>query len=119
MTRPRGTPRRGGRYDSGKEAEHPKKSKAVNNGYDCIVSASVRALIKDWESAQVAGFLATGNYGNQINFYWLVKNMLDNLVEEVLANWSAATSSILNVRGLLVDMDTKFSSLNASFARCK
>ena len=120
MTRPRGTPRRGGRHGSIHEAEHLRKAKVVNNGYDNSVSPLVHTLIEDRESAQVPYFdLATGNYGNQIKFYCLAKNMLGNLVEEVLANWSAATSSILNVRGLLVDMDTKFSSLNVSFARCK
>ena len=83
MTRPRGTPWRGGRYGSGREAEHPKKSKAVNNGYDCIFLTPIRALIEDWEFVQVVEFVGMKNYDNQINFYLLVKNMLANLVEEV------------------------------------
>ena len=40
--------------------------------------------------------------------------MLGNLVEEVLANWTPATSSILDVRGLLVYLDVKLASLDAS-----
>ena len=58
--------------------------------------------------------MATGNYGNQINYYWLVKNILGNLVEKVLVNWSIVTSSILGIRRLLVHMDTKLASLDAS-----
>ena len=37
--------------------------------------------------------------------------MLGNLVEEVLMNWSIATTSIMDVRGLLVQLDEKLASL--------
>ena len=47
MTRPRGTLHRGGRHGSIHEAEYPLKAKAVNNGYDSLVSPLVRALIKE------------------------------------------------------------------------
>ena len=40
--------------------------------------------------------------------------MLRNLVEEVLANRTETTSSILDVRGLLVHLDAKLSILDAS-----
>ena len=116
MTRPRGTPHRGGRYGSIREAEHPRSVKEVNTGYDSTVSPPNRALIEEWEFSEVVEFLATGKYGNQINFYWLVKNMLVNLVEEVLMNWSTTTTSVMDVRGLLVHLDRKLASLDASLA---
>ena len=116
MTRSRGTPCWGGRHGSIREVQHHRKDKAINNGYDSSVLPLVCSLIKDWESPQVAYFLAMRNYGNQINFYWSEKYMLINLVENVLSNWSTATSSILDVRGLLVHLDAKLASLDASLA---
>ena len=82
MNRPRGTLR----PTSFKEVENPRKAKAVNNGYDSTISTHVQALIGDWEYSQVEDFLAMGNYDHQIKFYWLVKNMLGSLVEEILTN---------------------------------
>ena len=53
----------------------------IKYGYEITISPAVHGLIEEWESTQVAELLASGNFGSQINFYWLVKNMLGNIVE--------------------------------------
>ena len=81
MTRPRGTSRRGAGHGVDIEVVSPGKGKVVNNSHDNSVSNPIHLLTDEWESGQVVDFITTSNYDNQINFYWLIKNMLDNLVE--------------------------------------
>ena len=53
----------------------------VEYGYEIQLSKPVCILIDDWEGRVLNQHLGTGQGRSQINNYWLVKNMLGNLME--------------------------------------
>ena len=60
--------------------------------------------------------LATRHGGRRINHYWLVKNMIGNLIEDMLGNWSVARDKVLAVKAKMVKMDCQLNSLDINFA---
>lgn len=60
--------------------------------------------------------LASGRDGGQVNNYWLVKNMMGILMDDMLKNWNSAKDTILATRAALIELDEKLGGLEASFA---
>ena len=54
--------------------------------YEPHISNRVRVLLEYWENYILNQKLETGEDGNQINHYWLMKNMRCNLMEYMLIN---------------------------------
>lgn len=77
VSRQRGTPRRA---SLGRGKAQRGCSMQVSADYKNHISARVRILIEDWEARVLNQKLAFGQGGSQVNHYWLMKNMLCNLV---------------------------------------
>ena len=69
----------------------------VEYGYEIQISKPVRILIDDWEGRVLNQCLTTGKGGSRINQYWLVKNMLGNLLEDMINNHSEVCDTVLAV----------------------
>ena len=54
--------------------------------YEPHISNRVHVLMESWQNYILNQKLKTGEDGNQINHYWLMKNMLCNLMEYMLIN---------------------------------
>ena len=113
MSRQRGTPRRG---SSGRGNFQCGLSVQVEEGYEVSISFPVRILIEDSKGRVVNQRLAAGHGGSKINHYWLVKNMLGNIMEEMLGNWSVSRDTFLEVKEKIDEMDGQLNSLDANFA---
>ena len=58
----------------------------------------VHVLIDDWEGLLVNEQLATGRGGGKINHYWLIKNMMGVLMEDMLGSWSSTHNTVLSAK---------------------
>ena len=83
MSRQRGTPRRA---NSGRAKSHGSSSVPIPEDYEPHISGRVRVLVEAWENKVLNRKLSTGEDGSRINHYWMLKNMLCNLVEDMLSN---------------------------------
>ena len=68
-------------------------------------------LIDDWEGRVVNQCLAIGHGDSRINHYWMVQNMLGNLMEDMLSNWSADHDTVLAVEEKMAKLDGHLSSM--------
>ena len=85
----------------------------VEEEYEARISMPVQELIDSWEFQLVNEHLATDRGGRKINHYWLIKNMMDTLMEDRLGNWSSAHSIILSSKAKLIDLDDQLNGLDA------
>ena len=58
----------------------------VEEGYESGISMLVFVLIDEWGGRVVTEHLATGRGGGKINPYYLIKNMMGTLMDEVFGN---------------------------------
>ena len=65
------------------------------DGYDIGVSMTVRTLIDEWESKLINENLARGIGGRRLNHYWIIKNMMGSLMEEMVGAWNYTRSFVL------------------------
>lgn len=107
-----GTPRRG-RIGRGRKA-FDNQATALE-GYGTEVSIPIRLLIDNWEARFIAHYLDAGRHEVHINSYWLVKNMMGILLEDMAANWAATQISTQSLRTYLDNMGTMLRGLNATF----
>ena len=77
---------------------------------------SVRTLINEWEARLVTDHLATGIGGDHLNHYWIVKNMMGSLMEEMVGTWNYTQSSILQEKTRLIEIDTQLNKWDATSA---
>ena len=61
------------------------------------VSMLVRFLIDDWEDSIVAQQLALACAAEKINHYWVVKNMMGLLMEDIQSKWRSSKETILDI----------------------
>ena len=72
------------RGSSGWEKTQLSLSLMNEEGYEAEISMRVRVFIDDWKARLVNEHLATGRGGRKINHYWLIKNMMGTLMEDML-----------------------------------
>src|SRR5713101_7781479 len=84
------------------------------DGYDSGISMSVRTLIDDSEARLINEHLAKGIGGRHLNHYWIVKNMMGSLMEEMVGTWNYTHSSVLQEKTKLVELDTQFNKRDAT-----
>ena len=81
MFKQRATSRRAG---CGKRGVHVTKV----DGYNNDISPQVKSIIDDWERRLVNENIASDIDGISPNHYWIVKNMMGLLMEEMLGKWN-------------------------------
>ena len=69
-----------------------------------------------WESRVLNQNLATSQDVSQINHYWLMKNMIYNLMEDMLTNWVDARETVQTVKTRISEIDAQFMAMESSFA---
>lgn len=113
MSRQRGTPRRA---SSGRGKGQCGCKVQVTADYENHISPRVHILVEDWEARVLNQKLATGQGEGQVNHYWLTKNMLCNLVEDMLSNWSDARDSVHAMKTRMAEIDSQLTTMDNSFA---
>ena len=73
--------------------------------YEPHISNRVRFFVEAWENRVLNQKLATSQDGSQINHYWLMKNMLCNLMEDILTNWVDARDTVQTVKTTISEID--------------
>ena len=69
-----------------------------------------------WEGHVLNQKLATDQDGSQINHYWFMKNMLCNLVEDMINTWYDACSFVLTVKTRIAEIDAQLAAMDNLFA---
>ena len=59
-------------------------------GYITQVSMPIRCMIDEWESKVVSEHLASRRSGGRINHYWLIRNTMGLLMEDMTTKWNGA-----------------------------
>ena len=113
ILRQRGTLRR---VTSGKGKYQRGCSFHVVADYEPHISHRVCVLVEAWEGRVLNQKLATGQDGSQINHYWLMKNMLCNLMEDMLTNWADARDTVQSVKTRISEIDAQLTAMESSFA---
>ena len=112
MSCQRGTPHCGSSGHG--QAQHDTNLRP-KEGYNYIgVSIPVRTLIDEWEAHLVIEHLARGIGGRHINHYWLIKNMMGSLMEEMVNNWNYTRSSVLSVKTKWIELDTQLNRMDVA-----
>ena len=102
MSRQRGTPKRA---NSGRAKSQRGSSVPIPTDYELHILARVRVLVEAWENKVLNRKLSTGEEGGNINHYWMLKNMLYNLAEDMLSNWAEARMVIHTMKRKVVEID--------------
>ena len=58
------------------------------DGYNNDISPQVKSIIDDWERRLVNEYIARDIDGVSSNHYWIVKNMMGLLMEEMPGKWN-------------------------------
>ena len=87
----------------------------VTVDYENHISPQVCILVEDWEARVLNQKLASKQGGSHVNHYWLIKNMLCNLVEDMLSNWSDARDSVLVMKTRMAEIDSQLTALDNTF----
>ena len=95
MSLQRGTPRRA---HSGQVKSQRSSNVPIPEDYELHISGCVWVLVEAWENKVLKRKLSTGENGSRINHYWMVKNMLCNLAEDMLSNWVEARMVIHSMK---------------------
>ena len=86
------------------------------DGYSSGVSMLVGNLIDEWESRMINENLARGIGGRRLNHYWIIKNMMGFIMEEMVGTWNYSRSSVLEAKTKLIELDTKLNRWDATLA---
>ena len=76
-----------------------KIKKCGDGGYIISISTSTKSLIDDWEVGIVAHQIASARSDGKINHYWVVKNILGLLMEDVQIQRRNSKTVSLEIRG--------------------
>ena len=60
--------------------------------------------------------METGQDGSKFNQYWLMNNMLYNLMEDMLTNWEDARDTIQMVKTITLETYAHLTTMERSFA---
>ena len=102
MSQQRGTSRRA---NSGCNKAERGCSAQTPTDYEPHISSRVRVLVEARENWVLNQKLSTGEDGSQINNYWMMKNMLCNLAEDMLNNWSKARMAVHTMKSKIAEID--------------
>ena len=69
-----------------------------------------------WENKVLNRELSTGKEGGRINHYWMLKNMLYNLAEDMLSNWAEARIAIHSMKAKIAEMDAQLTAMDNYFS---
>ena len=75
------------------------------DGYNNDISPQVQSIIDDWERTMVNKNLAHNVDGVSPNLYWIVKNMMGSLMEEILGRWNNSKLKISEATSKMMDLD--------------
>ena len=73
--------------------------------YNNDISLQVRSIIDDWERRMVNENLAWDVDGVTPNLYWIIKNMMGSLMEEMLGRWNNSKLKISEATSKMLDLD--------------
>ena len=65
----------------------------------------VQSIIDDWETRLVNENLTRDIDGGSLNHYWIVKNMMGTLMEEMLGRWNHTKLEISQATTKMVELD--------------
>ena len=112
MSRQCGTPRRA---NSGRGRAKWGLHLLRVDAYPNEFSPWVLNLIDDWETMLVNDNLALGSP----NHYWIRKNMMGSVVEEMIDTWNHTRSSVLQAKSKILELDTVITHRDVMTARKK
>ena len=69
-----------------------------------------------WENKVLNCKLSTGEEGGRINHYWMLKNMLFNLAEDMVSNWAKVQITIHSMKAKIAEMDAQLMAMDNSFS---
>ena len=75
------------------------------DGYNNDISSQLQPIIYDWERRLVNKNLARDADGVSPNQYWIVKNMMGSLMEEMLEKWNNSKLAISKATSKMLDLD--------------
>ena len=102
MSKQRGTSHRvASGHDPAERGAHVTKV----DGYNNDISPQFQSIIDDWETRLVKENLAHDIYGGRPNHYWIVKNMMGTLMEEMLPRWNHTKLAISQATTKMVELD--------------
>ena len=55
-------------------------------------------MIDEWESKAVSDHVASRRSNEKINHYWMIKNMLGLLMEDMISKWNGAKDLVQSMR---------------------
>ena len=72
-------------------------------------------MIDEWESRVVSEHLASGRNGGKTNHYWMVKNMMGMLMEDLTNKWNEAMDMAQSMWTYLNQTDEHMIKLETNF----
>ena len=102
MSKRRATSHRAG---SGRGRAQRGASMTKVDGYNNDISTQVQSIIDDWERRLVNKNLARDADRVSPNQYWIVKNMMGSLMEEMLEKWNNSKLAISKATSKMLDLD--------------
>ena len=72
-------------------------------------------MIDEWESKVVSEHLASGRNSGQINHYWMIKNIMTMLMEDLTNKWNGVGDMAQIKRTYLNQTDAHLSTLENNF----
>ena len=82
------------------------------DGYNNEISTQVQSIIDEWEIRLVKDNLAHDIDGGSPNHYWIIKNMMGMLIEEMLARWNHNKLEISQDMSKMVELDMVITQRN-------
>ena len=69
-----------------------------------------------WENKVLNCKLSTGEEGGNINHYWMLKNMLYNLAEDMLSDWAEARIAVHSMKTKIAEIDAQLTAMDKTFS---
>ena len=73
-------------------------------------------MVESWENKVLNRNLSMGEEGGRINHYWMLKNMLYNLAEDMLSNWVEARIAVHSMKTKIAEIDAQLTAMDKSFS---
>ena len=112
MPRKRGTSHKG---STGRGGSRRKATIGDTDGFVEQISMPIRFLINDWESKAVSDHLASGKSSGHINHYWMMKNMLGRLLEDMTVKWNGARGVAQGLLTSILQANMQLKTLEMNF----
>ena len=73
-------------------------------------------MVEAWENKVLNRKLSIVEDGSRINHYWMMKNMLCNLAEDMLSNWAEAKMAVHTMKMKIAEIDAMLTDLDKTFS---